>query len=766
MAILLFSFAAAAPAAAGQPEGATDLAAGLDRIARSHRVNLLFDERLVAGKRISVRATPSTIERELAQTLKGTGLTYRNAGGGTFVIIADTTGDKAPTPEAPPPPVPDILVIGRYTLDTDIRRSADDAQPYRTAGRRSIEDAQPGSVEEFLKTRLPQNAQTLSLNQAPFSAGGSPRSQIDLRGLGTDHTLVLVNGRRLPSTPGLGELLQPDVSGMPIQGIDRIETLASTAGGIFGIGADGGAVNIVTKNDFDEAALSVQTGLSGRGDAAQRMIDAHIGWTSASKHTRVSLRYTDRTDEGLSFGSRDFIESSRTLRYQRVGSRNYLPVSASVNVVSATGSNLSLIPALGGQSLGASSTFLPLGPAAASSVGIAALLTNAGKLDLTLAQDGQGAEQSLLTPADAHSVLATVRQDVGRSLVVYADYLRFSTTGRAVIGGVQTTTSLSPGQLGNPFAQPIIITYPAAGLLGQILSRSTTDRLTIGAIAQLGKGWVANFDAASGQATVFQVESYTPVSGYAINAFAGGTALTSQLARVAVTPFFQNYATNRLRDLNLRVAGPLVNLPAGPLSITLTAELRDERAPGADYDNYVSTPALRSSTHYQSARQTVGSAFAEARIPIVSNDASKSVLRGLEAQVAVRTDRYEIAAPVIDAQLLQLGTFGNEVRSKGTVTAVTTSLRFNPTDGITLRGSYADGYTPPTQSQITPNGFSFGFFPYSDPKRPRDSFASSIQTLFLYGGQPGFARKRRGPGRSARSRSRHSSPACVFHSTS
>jgi outer membrane receptor protein involved in Fe transport len=716
-----------------QPRADQNLAAALNDFANARGVELLFDEHLVAGKRAAPVPASSTTEQALTLLLKDTGLTWRQSRNGAFVIVAVAVEPAAR--EAPTTAIADILVIGRHTLDADIRRSIDDAQPYRTIEHRTIDEAQPDTIDQFLKTRLPQNTQTISFNQTPFSAGGSSQSQIDLRGLGTAHTLVLVNGRRLPSVPGLGELLQPDVSALPVQSIDRVETLASTAGGIFGIGADGGVVNFVTKNDFDDATLVLQSGLSQRGDAAQRLVDAHIGYTSPEGHSRISIRYTWKTDDGLTFGSRDFVEQSRILRAQRVGTEYYLPISASINIASTGGVPLTLLPSLGGQSLNAATTFLPLDAPAPSTGNVAALLANAGKLDLTIAPDSQGSQQSLLTPIETRSVMATARQEIGSALVVYADYLRLESIGNAVVNGIESATTLAPGEQGNPFAQTISITYPATGIVGRSRTDTLTDRVTVGAILRLGHNWVANLDAATGRAIVDEVDIYTPISTYPINVFAGGASLADQLSRVVPTPFYSTHATNRLRDLNLRAAGPIVRLPAGLLSVTMTAELRDERAPGAVYTYYLSTPALTSSTIYQSARQTVGSLFAEARVPIISKDSRFWPLRGLEGQIAVRADRYEMAAPVTTS-LLPPDLYGSEAKNRGTVTAVTASARIEPVDGLVIRGSYASGFTPPTQSQITPQGFSFGFFPYSDPKRPHDSLFSSVETLYLLGGDP------------------------------
>ena len=87
------------------------------------------------------------------------------------------------------------------------------------------------------------NAQALSTAQSP----GAPNtySAINLRGLGTDETLILVDGRRMPGISLSGERLQPDINGIPLAAVERIEVLPSTAGGIYGGSAVGGVVNVI-----------------------------------------------------------------------------------------------------------------------------------------------------------------------------------------------------------------------------------------------------------------------------------------------------------------------------------------------------------------------------------------------------------------------------------------------------------------------------------------------------------------------------------------
>ena len=70
-------------------------------------------------------------------------------------------------------------------------------------------------------------------------------SNIDLQGLGTDRTIILVNGLPMAGVSvftgnGVAAPGQPDVNGIPLAAIDRIEVIPSSAGAIYGAGAEGG----------------------------------------------------------------------------------------------------------------------------------------------------------------------------------------------------------------------------------------------------------------------------------------------------------------------------------------------------------------------------------------------------------------------------------------------------------------------------------------------------------------------------------------------
>lgn len=740
-ATLVASLSAAFAANAGTRDmPAQALSRSLDQLSREAGVNVLYADGLVSNRRAPAAHRSADPAVVLTELLADSGLTFRRLQPKTFIIVATHPATIITPPVDPPTQVAELLVIGARSVNADLRRNIDDIQPYRVFDSEVIETSQSATTDEFLKERLTENTQALANTQTPRAAGGSARSQVDLRGLGTAQTLILIDGRRLPRMATVGDFLQPDVNGLSIGAVDRIETIGTTASGIFGIGATGGAVNIVTRNDFGGSDLTARYGVTDQGDGAHRALEGHIGLTSPSASTRLSIQFSEARDDGLTFGDRGYIEDARRLRLQRSPALSYLPVSASVNIFSTTSQPLTLIPSLGGASLGSGSTFLPLTASALSAGGVATLLQNAGRVDLTPAPDGQGVDQSLVTPITTSSMLVRLRQDVGAHVVLFADYLRLQDEGRATVPGIDTIlTQLAVGQSGNPFQQPILVTYPTPGLLGESRERSVTDRLTVGAIVNLGHGWSANLDAATGSARFRQTVSYAAVRATALNPFQGAGGLASQLAGVQSSPRDISFATNRMTDINGRIAGPLFRLPGGPLSLTVTAEYRREQSPGETETVTAFGTSPNFTVVNAGQKEAVGSLYAEARAPLVADDSALALLRGLELQAAVRDDGYVLTVPNSSRALTESGLYGLEITSRRNIVAYTLGARVAPIDGVLLRVSFADGYTPPTPTQITPNAFNTFNFIINDPKRGGTQPLTTDMVLVVDNGSPSLA---------------------------
>ncbi|MEP3049830.1 MAG: TonB-dependent receptor [Erythrobacter sp.] len=130
------------------------------------------------------------------------------------------------------------------------------------------------------------------------------QSILNLRGLGSNRTLVLVNGRRHVS--GVAGEQAVDINSIPSALIERVETLTGGASSIYGADAVTGVVNFVLKEDFEGLEGNIQAGLASRGDSWR--INADLTWGTNFADGRgnftVSAEYASGSE--LQFGERDF----------------------------------------------------------------------------------------------------------------------------------------------------------------------------------------------------------------------------------------------------------------------------------------------------------------------------------------------------------------------------------------------------------------------------------------------------------------------------
>ena len=92
---------------------------------------------------------------------------------------------------------------------------------------------------------------------SPTLEGGDGAARVSLRGLGTNRTLVMVDGQRLANA---------DLNMIPQNMIERVDVLAEGASTVYGSDAIGGVVNFILRKDFKGAELSVNDGISSHGD--------------------------------------------------------------------------------------------------------------------------------------------------------------------------------------------------------------------------------------------------------------------------------------------------------------------------------------------------------------------------------------------------------------------------------------------------------------------------------------------------------------------
>jgi len=113
------------------------------------------------------------------------------------------------------------------------------------------------TVAQFLQD-LTQNTFGSDAVPTSLSAGGAEGAfTVNLRGLGSERTLVLMDGQRLPLDPALSPPAV-NLNIIPLAIIDRVEVLKDGASAIYGSDAIGGVINIITKKKFDGVEASAQ----------------------------------------------------------------------------------------------------------------------------------------------------------------------------------------------------------------------------------------------------------------------------------------------------------------------------------------------------------------------------------------------------------------------------------------------------------------------------------------------------------------------------
>lgn len=153
------------------------------------------------------------------------------------------------------------------------------------------------SVPDVLKTVTQNSGETQSQqsgNAADFSPGGQ---QVDLRGLGPNHTLVMVNGRRVADypMPFNGSSNFTDISNLPLGMIERVEILSGSASAIYGSDALAGVVNFKLKQKADGTTVDYRYGWTEAGGGASHRLSVSSGFDSGRFHGVFGGEYM-RTD--------------------------------------------------------------------------------------------------------------------------------------------------------------------------------------------------------------------------------------------------------------------------------------------------------------------------------------------------------------------------------------------------------------------------------------------------------------------------------------
>lgn len=668
------------------------------------------------GEEPSVAVSGKLLPSEaLQRLLENTGLSYEFINERT-VRITPASGASIRTNEQG---ITEVLVQRKRPFtdqNMDIVRTVNDVQPYHILTSEKIERSGAVNVEDFLKQSLTMNT-TAQTNGAQATNYLGNISSINLRGLGANQTLILINGRRVAAPAFFGANTQPDINGIPLSAIDRIETLPTSASAIYGGAALGGVVNVVFKHDYEGGDIKLGYDTPTDGPGARRSIDGAYGLALEDGRTHLmvmgyysesdAMRISDRpqlASRGLNaiIGNDPTLITSPTLPFS---------FGATPNIVASDGSFLTLRD---GTPLNSPTTYIPQGFNATSDP--AALVANAGQVNFTrpdivgnisnvASLRGQVGAQ-----ATVKSFGLTARRQMTQGLELFAEYFYAGNATDTLTNPIADNYRIAANAPTNPFQQAVTVSIPVD--IAQTYSTATISRRAVlGVVMDLPHEWrgEADYTWSSSRANYGTIGLDPNSVLAALNSGALNPFVDTLRTPLDLSPFYAPFAysaPSTLDDFAVRLAGPLPALWAGAPTLTIGIGHRKE---GIDNGRFFRVSPVPNSTYtrytsYLAQSQTTDSLYVETLFPLVAVANGVPGIRALDLQVAVRSERYDVDTGTgqqftgpdyqVDWSLVQR----NNV--KYTSTNPTIGLRYKPIDSLTLRASYATAFLPPAYSQL------------------------------------------------------------------
>ncbi len=677
-----------------------DLGAALRLYSRISGREVLAASSLVMGKRNARVEGRLTADAALSRLLAGTGL-IADIVDGAIVVRAgnadggapgstDAGGDDAPANEA-------IVVTG-----SRIRGAGPTGSPVVTIDREAIEKSGYGSVQQMLQS-LPQafmggsnETTTGATTRNGTGNDATLGSSINLRGLGTNSTLVLIDGAR-PALGGVGGLFA-DISLIPMTAVERIEVLTDGASAIYGADAVAGVVNLRLRNRFEGAETILRAGTAD-GDMTEVQVSQLLGKKWSRGHVVLAYQYSDRGS--LAASERAFARED----LRPFGGPDYRSIYASPGTIRAANDQLFGIPA--GQD--------------------GRNLTAAELLPGVQNRRDNRAETDILPRQRVHSLSAAGEYEISDGLTFRASVLGAQRKYRKVSNVTALRTARVP--VTNPFYvdpigtnQPVQVTYNFVNDVGsqinegRVRALSTSAgleqavgewRIQIGGAYGVQKGKARTLNQVNSARLAVALADTNPATAFKV--FGDGTAndpATSDFIRGGVETIddFKTWSAA------LRADGPLMRLPAGDIRLAVGAEYRRE---AYDYYRILDTSTLTPSAGFYPGfpgPRHVKSVYAEMLLPLFGPDNERPGLRKLDLTLAGRIEDYN--------------QFGRTENPKF-------SLRWEPAQGVALRGSYGTSFRAPQFDELIGPALSlYTTAAVPDPASPTGS--SNVLALFGY----------------------------------
>lgn len=581
------------------------------------------------------------------------GITLLAAGPG---LAQPVQNDSPPAEEAGASESGDDIVVTGSRVE---RAGFDQPTPTTVIGETELRQGAPASLQQVLADQ-PSVRATVNPNSTVGNTE-SGTAPVDLRGLGTDRTLTLINGRRFVGSNNLNFV--------PFNLVKRLEVVTGGASAAWGSGAVAGVVNIILNDNLKGLELGVEAGISSRRDGQRYRFDGAFGtdFADGNGHFMIGAEYVE--EKGLPPQSR---LSRPGLRNPGITEVNGVSViTENVNVPGKSYSGLITSGILAGQTFNHDGTLRTYRGPDASGIG---------------GEDGAGPFGHLYAaaPNKRFSSYARVSYDIGsatlwadaaysKSKTKYNFFPDFSAPGDFGSATPENPTGALTIQAANPFLpQAIRDRLAAAGETSFTFNRVYEDILefvfdadresiegAIGVDGTLGDGWkygahfshgqvsdtqflrnsrlAANFDRAldavlSGGQIVCRVNADAdPTNNDAacrpLNIFGLGNA--SPEAIDYVTADQGRHSVQKLDSAGVEIQGDLFSLWAGPVTVAIGAEARwEEVVTKRDAETLAGGFGFPVYTSDLKGGYNVKEGFAEIVLPLLDAEAFKLEFNG------------------------------------------------------------------------------------------------------------------------------------------
>lgn len=604
----------------------------------------------------------------------------------------------------------EVTVTGSRIKRTD----RETAQPVLTISREQLQKSGFTSVGDVVQ-RLPEVGPSIN---TVFNNGGDGSTTVDLRNLGSNRTLVLLNGRRW--VPGIGGAV--DLNTIPTAIIESVEVLKDGASAVYGSDAIAGVINIITRRDFDGAQAGGFFGETSEGDGRRYSADFTFGTVGERGSLTMSAGYVK--EEPIRAGDRE----------------------------------ISAVPNFGLSPLATGSSTTPFGRYGVA--GLSGTFTNTGPqqgaqnrreqyrpYDVNNDAYNFAPDNYLQTPQERASLFAIGRYDIFENVRFNAHMLynnRKSAQELApmpvVLGpgfgaGLAGTITIAANNAFNPFGAEVrriqrrfneagprifaqdVSTYRFGGGFsgafevgdrfldweaGYSYTRNTQNQTTQGlfnlariraALSAIDNPATPQFDPVCVTPGATTVTSATIVSGCVPLNILGGPG--------AITPAMINYITFTAQDklqtetgnYYAGLSGSLLTLPAGDLGFAVGYEYRSEE--GFDLPDAIiaAGETTGNSRLPTGGKYSLNEFYAEFNVPLLRE---APLAEMLEVRAAVRFSDYS--------------NFGN-------TTNFMAGFQWKPIADLKVRGNYNQGFRAPTILELF-RGRSDSFPQLADPCSP------------------------------------------------